>query len=84
MNNTQQILQRLARLEAAAGDDDQKLGTNAVATRYDTTTRTIDRWTKDPALDFPRPMVVNRRKLWSLNELKQWDRKQIARGRAAS
>jgi hypothetical protein len=82
MNSTQQILQRLARLEAAAGnDDDQKLGTVAVANRYDTSVRTVDRWTKDPALDFPQPMFINKRKYWSLNALKQWDRKQSARGR---
>lgn len=83
MNSTQQILQRLARLEAAIGADDadQKLSTAAVAARYDAVVRTIDRWVKTPTLGFPQPMYINGRKFWSLNALKQWDHEQARRGR---
>jgi hypothetical protein len=52
---------------------DRRLPTSQVAKRYDVSTRTIERWERDPALKFPRPAVVNRRKYFSELELIAWD-----------
>ena len=30
--------------------------------RYDVADRTLDRWLSDPGLNFPRPVVINRRR----------------------
>lgn len=32
-----------------------------LARELDTTPRTVDRWTSDPALNFPAPLKMNRR-----------------------
>ena len=79
------ILRRLGAIEerilgsgAVALDEgnDQRLPTTAVARRYLTSTRTIERWTVDPELDFPQPIYINGRKFWSLHELQMWDRQR--------
>jgi hypothetical protein len=85
MNQTiTQILERLSALEAVVGQEpvdivepEQHLPTAAVARRYHVTIRTIDRWTEDPDLGFPKPAVMNRRKYWSLRELADYDRRRV-------
>jgi hypothetical protein len=55
-----------------------RLPTGAVAARYGVTTRSIDRWWKDPDLNFPQPIIVNQRKYWSATDLEIWERQRIA------
>ena len=47
--------------------------------RYDVADRTLDRWLSDPGLNFPRPVVINRRRYFRIRELQEWER-QRARG----
>jgi hypothetical protein len=81
---TDEILRRLDALEeqvaepgAGVHDDDRRLPTSAVAIKYQTSTRTVERWTADPKLGFPQPIYINGRKFWSLNELRAWDRQRV-------
>lgn len=43
---------------------------------------TLWRWLQDPALNFPRPLVINRRRYWRLADIETWERAQ-ASSRAA-
>jgi hypothetical protein len=40
--------------------------------------RTIERWLQDPNLNFPKPIVVNKRKYWRLEELERWERSRAS------
>ena len=53
-----------------------RLPTGDVAARYSVTTRSIDRWRKDPDLAFPQPIYINDRKYWSLADLENWERER--------
>jgi hypothetical protein len=55
-----------------------RLPTGAVAARYGVTTRSVDRWWKNPDLNFPQPIIVNQRKYWALTDLEIWERQRIA------
>ena len=48
-----------------------------VRARYgDISDMSLWRWLNDPALNFPKPMVVNHRRLWKLNSLQIWESKR--------
>ena len=53
-----------------------RLPTRDVAARYSVTTRSIDRWRKNPDLAFPQPIHINDRKYWSLADLEKWERER--------
>ena len=40
---------------------------------------TLWRWEDDARLEFPRPLVINRRKFYSLAALKEWERNQAVK-----
>ena len=61
----------------------QKLTTRRVCLRYGVSDRTVARWERDPSLNFPQPLVVNKRKYFSEDELTQWDRANASRRTAA-
>jgi predicted DNA-binding transcriptional regulator AlpA len=50
-----------------------------VCERYGVTDRTLDRWLADPTMQFPRPLVINRRRFFSEPELIAWERKRASR-----
>jgi hypothetical protein len=54
-----------------------------VALRYATTTRTVDRWSEDPALKFPIPLNINGRVYFSEPELIEWERQQAVKAISA-
>ena len=59
------------------------------ARRYDVTERSIARWQDDPGLGFPKPMIVNNRLFFAVDELEAWERgrasaKGVSRPSAAS
>jgi hypothetical protein len=53
-----------------------------VCSRYEVTTRTLARWDANPALGFPRPIVINGRKYRREDELEVWERGRVAKGAA--
>jgi hypothetical protein len=56
----------------------RRLPTRMVALRYGVTRRSIERWTADPRLGFPRPIVINRLKYWAEGDLVDWERNRAA------
>jgi predicted DNA-binding transcriptional regulator AlpA len=34
---------------------------------------TLWRWLRDPRLEFPKPLIVNRRRYWWLRDLEAWE-----------
>lgn len=54
-----------------------------VQTRYKITSMTLWRWLRNEDLAFPRPLVINRRRLFKEAELVEWERRQAARKEAA-
>ena len=56
---------------------DRRLSAVMVAARYGVVVRTLDRWLDRPELNFPQPEVVNSRRYWWLNRLREWDRARI-------
>jgi hypothetical protein len=57
-----------------------KLSRSQVALRYgNVSVRTIERWTRDPRLNFPQPVRFGHRsQLYDLDELRAWERVRIA------
>jgi hypothetical protein len=53
-----------------------------VLERYLISDRTLDRWTANPALSFPQPIFINKRRYWRISELAEWERSR-AKGGAA-
>lgn len=56
----------------------RKLPTRAVCERYSICGRTLSRWERATALEFPQPTVINRRKYYDADALTEWDRKRSA------
>jgi predicted DNA-binding transcriptional regulator AlpA len=44
-----------------------------VSQRYGVVSRTIDRWLLQPQIDFPRPLIINRRRYWREVDLVGWE-----------
>jgi len=88
------ILARLEALEAAVAsrghncgppldlneDDglDRWVSTPDLARHYNVTTRTIERWRRDPRMRFPQPMNLNGRNYTSLKAVRRYDREHAA------
>lgn len=53
---------------------DTLLPSREVWTRYGVCDRTLDRWVADPALGFPAPLRINRRRYWRAADLQTWER----------
>jgi hypothetical protein len=51
--------------------------------RYNRDPRTIDRWVRDPEMNFPEPMKIGRSLLWSDDEIEQWERSLPRRRRSS-
>lgn len=41
---------------------------------------TIKRWSRDPELEFPQPLIVGRRWYFKLKEIEEWEEKRRAMG----
>jgi predicted DNA-binding transcriptional regulator AlpA len=59
-------------------ETDPLVTTRKVWKRYDVCDRTIDRWVADPAMNFPKPVIINRRRYWRVSELVAWERQRVA------
>lgn len=49
-----------------------------VLTRYQITAMTLHRWQNSNKLNFPKPMIINRRKFFKETELIEWERARVA------
>jgi hypothetical protein len=49
--------------------------------RYRKTRSTVDRWLNDPALNFPRPVLIRGKRLWKISELDAFDERLHPAGR---
>ncbi|MBX5148464.1 helix-turn-helix transcriptional regulator [Rhizobium lentis] len=54
----------------------QYLTGKQVANRYQITAISLYRWERDERLGFPQPMVINRRKLFKVDDLVAWERER--------
>ena len=61
----------------------QKLPTRLVSQRYGVSDRTIARWERDPHLNFPKALIINKRKYFPEDQLTAWDRSNASRLTAA-
>jgi hypothetical protein len=52
------------------------LPSGKVAARYSRPGRTIDRWTRDPKLGFPKPIVIRGKRFWDEALLEQFERER--------
>lgn len=53
-----------------------KLPSRSVASRYNVTIRTVDRWSRDPELGFPKATQINGRNYFDVRELDDFDRRR--------
>ena len=49
----------------------------AVCRRYDVSSMTLYRWQRDPDLKLPRPVQINSRNYWYIDELEAWERSRV-------
>jgi predicted DNA-binding transcriptional regulator AlpA len=63
-------------------NEDEYLTGADVDRRYKRSAQTRWRWSKDPTLNFPKPIKIKGRLLYRLSELVEWERR-MASGRAA-
>jgi hypothetical protein len=49
------------------------------AREFRKTARTLERWERDPALNFPKALKINGMKYDAVRKLQQWKREQAAR-----
>jgi predicted DNA-binding transcriptional regulator AlpA len=65
--------------------EDCLLPARKVLIRYDIADRTLDSWLhKKSKSDFPRPVIINRRRYFKLSELQAWEKQRVRGGSAAS
>ncbi len=55
-----------------------------VRERYNVADRTIARWTADPELAFPQPLVINDRQFFALDEIEAFERMRASVSRKAA
>ncbi|WP_112663486.1 helix-turn-helix transcriptional regulator [Microvirga flavescens] len=65
-------------------NNDTYLPSKKVRDRYSISEMTLWRWERDPKVAFPRPMIVNRRKLYRLTDIEAWERQRAASTSAAA
>ena len=59
----------------------RNLRKHAMADRYGVSTKSIDRWTADRRLNFPKPFFINQLPYWNLAEVERWERDRARPGR---
>jgi hypothetical protein len=59
--------------------DEELIPDTRVARRYGVHSITLSRWTADPKLAFPRPIIINKRRYRRKSELELFERAHVAR-----
>lgn len=62
---------------------DELLRASDVMARYKISDMTLWRWENDPALNFPKPMKIRKRRFWRLGDLTTFDARQRAESETA-
>ncbi len=62
---------------------DVHLPARDVLRRYGIVDRTLDRWLGNESLDFPQPLIINRRRYFRMAEIEAWERER-ARAQGAA
>jgi hypothetical protein len=70
----------MAWIQSAASWTDVRLRTVQLAQRFNVVCRTIERWEHNPELNFPKPLIVNGRKYWRLEDVEHWERVRTGGG----
>ena len=65
-------------------NNDTYMPAKKVRERYSISDMTLWRWEHDLKIAFPRPMIVNRRKLYRLADTEAWERQRVAHSGSAS
>ena len=47
--------------------------TRQLMERYSVCRRTLTRWTEQVGLNFPKPLRINGRRYWKVDEISQWE-----------
>jgi hypothetical protein len=68
-------------MSVTADSDSSLVPSRKVLERYLICDRTLDRWTANPTLGFPQPVLINKRRYWRVAELAAWERSR-AKGAA--
>jgi hypothetical protein len=76
MNVTAEVM----RQGYAADGNSSLVPSRKVLERYLICDRTLDRWVVNPALGFPQPVIINRRRYWRVSELSAWERARAKGG----
>ena len=53
------------------------LSAAAVERRYGKARSTLDRWLRDPAMNFPRPRYFRKKRAWHVAELDAFDQQKL-------
>jgi len=62
-------------------EQDVYLTSAKVCKRYDNiNTVTLQRWVRNPELEFPQPLVVGRRWYFKVSELEEWEKRHRGKG----
>ena len=64
-----------------ASQSEKFLATRKVKERYGVDTITLDRWSNDPRVGFPKPLYFGRNRYWDIDQLRAFEqraRKQVA------
>jgi hypothetical protein len=61
-----------------SSDTGPLLPARKVQERYDIADRTLDRWLESKTLNFPRAVVINKRRYWRIRDLVAWERARVA------
>jgi phage antirepressor YoqD-like protein len=59
-------------------DAEGLLPARQVCARYKIVGRTLDRWLADERLQFPRPLIINKRRYFKERLLQSWERARAA------
>ena len=60
-------------------DQSKKVPAKVICARFgDITPMTLWRWLKDPNMNFPQPIVINRRRYFELSEIEAWERNRAS------
>jgi hypothetical protein len=74
MNVTAEVTRRVV------DGDSSLVPSRKVQERYLICDRTLDRWTSNPILGFPQPVIINKRRYWRVSELTAWERARAKGG----
>ena len=74
--NDREPLATACRLAESNARSEHLVPARRVRDRYSICAMTLHRWLRKPGLNFPDPIIVNRRRYWRLADLVAWEEAQ--------